>query len=112
VILSAVQRVHAGELWIDRGTTARVFSSLARTHADGVRDCARSDVLTRRERWIVASVVRHKGAPNKVIADDLHISGHTLRNHLASIYSKLGVHRRLDLVLYAIERGLAQQPDV
>jgi DNA-binding NarL/FixJ family response regulator len=64
------------------------------------------DKLTGRERWIVMQLVKHKGAPNKVIAYALDISPNTLRNHLASIYAKLGVRRRLDLVLYAMERGL------
>ncbi|HWI14790.1 MAG TPA: response regulator transcription factor [Burkholderiales bacterium] len=110
VILNAIERVHSGELWLDRNTTARVFATLAR------RNGARSqpqpeDLLTTSERRVVAVVVRHKGAPNKVIADALHISGHTLRNHLASIYGKLGIHRRLELVLYAMEHGLIQRDD-
>jgi hypothetical protein len=36
----------------------------------------------------------------------MHINPHTLRNHLAKIYEKLGVHRRVDLVFYALENGL------
>ncbi len=62
--------------------------------------------LTGRERWVVAELVRYKGAPNKVIAYALRISPNTLRNHLASIYAKLGVRRRVELVLYAMEQGL------
>jgi DNA-binding CsgD family transcriptional regulator len=34
------------------------------------------------------------------------ISEHTLRNHLTVIYQKLGVHGRLELYLFAKERGL------
>ncbi|HSQ05448.1 MAG TPA: response regulator transcription factor [Burkholderiales bacterium] len=107
VILKAIAHVHAGELWLDRSTAGRVFASLS---AHGTRTAAVPDspesLLTARERRIVAAVVQHKGAPAKVIADALNISGHTLRNHLASIYAKLGIHRRLDLVLYAMEHGL------
>ncbi|MGE5522631.1 MAG: response regulator transcription factor [Rhodospirillaceae bacterium] len=64
------------------------------------------DRLTGRERWIVSQLVKHRGAPNKVIAYALQISPNTLRNHLASIYAKLGVRRRVELVLYAMERGI------
>jgi DNA-binding CsgD family transcriptional regulator len=67
--------------------------------------------LTGRERWIVMQLVKHKGAPNKVIAYALEISPNTLRNHLASIYAKLGVRRRVELVLYAMERGLDALPE-
>lgn len=105
VILNAIERVHRGELWLDGGTAARVFASLSR-RAGASAGGDRAGALTTRERRVVASVVKHKGAPNKVVADALHISAHTLRNHLASIYGKLGIHRRLDLVLYAMERGL------
>lgn len=66
---------------------------------DGVR-------LTGRERWIVSELVKQRGAPNKVIANALNISPNTLRNHLASIYAKVGVRRRVELVLYAMENGL------
>jgi DNA-binding CsgD family transcriptional regulator len=64
--------------------------------------------LTVAERKIVAAVVHQRSAPNKVIAAALHISEHTLRNHLSTIYGKLGVNRRVDLVLYAMEHRLAQ----
>jgi two-component system, NarL family, nitrate/nitrite response regulator NarL len=109
VILNAIERVHRGELWLDRGTTARVFASMSRRGASGAAPGNGS--LTSAERRVVACVVQHKGAPNKVIADALHISGHTLRNHLASIYGKLCIHRRLELVLYAMEHGIDRHGD-
>jgi len=105
VILKAIQHVHAGELWVDRATIGRVFASLSggasRVNAAGPRES-----LTPAELRVMLEVVRQKSAPNKVIADALHISAHTLRNHLASIYAKLGLKRRLDLVLYVLERRL------
>jgi len=105
VILRAIDCVHRGQIWLDRSTTAKVMTSL---WEQGSKERA-PDIhatLTSTERKIIAAVVKHKGAPNKVIADALHISAHTLRNHLASIYEKLGVHRRLDLVFYAMQHGL------
>jgi DNA-binding NarL/FixJ family response regulator len=104
VILEAIAQVHAGELWLDRATISRVFASLASPSRASASEPHES--LTPAERRVMVEVVRHKSAPNKVIADALHISAHTLRNHLASIYGKLGLKRRLDLVLYALERRL------
>lgn len=105
VILKAIAQIHAGELWLDGATMSRVFVALcakaSRPHASEPHES-----LTPAERRVMVEVVRHKSAPNKVIADALHISAHTLRNHLASIYGKLGLKRRLDLVLYALERRL------
>jgi two-component system, NarL family, nitrate/nitrite response regulator NarL len=104
-ILKAVARVHAGELWLDHATVARLVNSLSQAPSRAQADPA--DSLTPTERRVIAEVVRHKSLPNKVIADALDISTHTLRNHLASIYGKLSLHRRLELVLFAIERKLA-----
>lgn len=93
------RRVHVyceGETaWGESGAGAPAGAS----RADGVR-------LTGRERWIVSELVKQRGAPNKVIAHALNISPNTLRNHLASIYAKVGVRRRVELVLYAMEHGL------
>jgi len=104
VILKAIVSVHEGELWLDRSLLGRVFQTLVKRRAAEPRPA--HEALTPAERRIVAEVVRHKSEPNKVIADALKISTHTLRNHLASIYAKLSLNRRLDLVLYAIERKL------
>ncbi len=107
VILNAIERVHQGEIWLDRSTTAKVLASLS-GQANAPQDEADAAALTRKEREIVAAVVEHKGAPIKVIADRLHLSAHTVRNHLASIYGKLGVRGRLELFMYAQEHGLVR----
>jgi DNA-binding NarL/FixJ family response regulator len=54
--------------------------------------------------------VRHRGAKGIAVADSLGMSEHTLRNHLTVIYSKLGVHGKLNLYVYALEHGLASPP--
>lgn len=58
------------------------------------------DALTEKEYKVVATVARNSEMPLKEIADLLHISEHTLRNHLASIYDKLGVRNRLELYVF------------
>ena len=103
LILQAIERVHHGELWLDRGMTAKVFESFL---AADRKTRNEHHALTAAERRIIAAVTEYKSLPNKRIADALCISIHTLRNHLASIYRKLGVHRRFELVLYAMEHGL------
>jgi DNA-binding NarL/FixJ family response regulator len=108
VILKAISRVHAGEPWLDRGSLGRLLGAFGRRGAE-VESPAHS-TLTAAERKVVAAVVRHKGSPNKVVAASLHLSEHTLRNHLAAIYSKLGIHRRVDLVLYGLEHKLGTLP--
>jgi DNA-binding NarL/FixJ family response regulator len=107
VILKAIECVHAGEVWLDRAAMAGVLRTLSRQRGSESQQGTYS-TLTAAERKVVAAVVRQKSAPNKVIAAALNISEHTLRNHLSTIYGKLGLSKRLDLVLHAMEHWLEQ----
>lgn len=108
ILLKAIERVNAGELWIDRGATSRIFVEMARQKAATRNDPERSKIatLTLRERQTIAALASDASAPGKVLADRLCISEHTLRNHLTSIYSKLGLSNRLDLYAYATRHSL------
>jgi DNA-binding NarL/FixJ family response regulator len=46
------------------------------------------------------------GMTTKALANRLKISEKTVRNHIASMYAKLGVHDRAQLLRYAIQKGL------
>lgn len=107
-LLKAIEKVDDGELWIDRGATSRIFMEMARQKAAERDDPDRSKIatLTLRERQTIAAVASDAAAPGKVIADRLCISEHTLRNHLTSIYNKLGVCNRLDLYAFATRHSL------
>lgn len=102
VLLRAIQKVHLGEIWLDRNTLGQVLTTLA--HGDKKSsEAIRLDLLTAKERQIVAMIVEEKGARIKVIADKMHMSEHTMRNHLTSIYDKLEVAGRMELHLFAAE---------
>ena len=62
------------------------------------------ELLTERERDILRLAKR--GLPNPQIAQALHISAGTVRNHLSAIYRKLGVHSRYEALAVAEERDL------
>lgn len=103
LLLNAIEKVHHGEIWLDQATLGRVMESLSNggkpdTDADKMAN------LTSKERQIVTAIVREKGAPNKMIATKLHMSEHTLRNHLTTIYDKLELKGRMELYLYASSR--------
>lgn len=107
-LLKAVEKIHEGELWIDRGATSRIFMEMARQKASEKSDPEKSKIstLTVRERETIMALASDASAPGKVIAGRLCISEHTLRNHLTSIYSKLGLSNRLDLYAYASKHSL------
>lgn len=107
-LIKAIEKIHAGEMWIDRSATGRIFMELARQKAARQPDPEKQRIarLTPRERQMVAALASEASAPGKVVAQRLHISEHTLRNHLTSIYGKLGVANRVELYAFAHRHGL------
>lgn len=66
------------------------------------------DTLTPRERAIISCLTQ--GWRNRDIAQHLTITEQTVKNHLRSVYDKVGVSDRLELVLYAIHQRLKLPP--
>lgn len=106
-VVKAIAKVAEGELWIEHTVMARVFRQLTRPPpAKANPEAQRLASLTAREHKIIASIVQGNGALNRSLAQSLFISEHTLRNHLVSIYKKLGVANRLELYVYAVRHEL------
>jgi DNA-binding NarL/FixJ family response regulator len=110
-ILTAIRKVHEGEIWLDRSATGRIFLELSRNKASEAMNPEQKKIasLTPRERQIVAEIGSDAAAGSKQIAERLHISEHTLRNHIASIYEKLDVSSRLELFAYAGKHNIVPQ---
>jgi DNA-binding NarL/FixJ family response regulator len=63
-----------------------------------------SEPLTMREREVLTLLGR--GLSNRLIAGELHISEHTVKFHISSLYAKLGVNNRAEAVSQGARRGL------
>ena len=111
VLYKAIEKVHAGEVWLDRSLIASFV--LQETHGNVLpRDnpqTAKIALLSERERQIISLV--GDGLKNQQIADKLFLSEVTVRHHLTSVYKKLAVTDRLELVIYAYQNSLAQIPE-
>ena len=106
VLLQAIKKVHAGEVWLEPAMIASVLGEMTGTRASQLLDpeAAKIASLTEREREVVT--LMSQGLRNKQIADRLGISETTVRHHLTSIFAKLGVADRLELVIYTYRHGL------
>jgi len=80
--------------------SAQVYQALA----EAMRTERAETALSERERDVLRLAKR--GLPNPQIAEALHISPGTVRNHLCAIYRKLGVHSRHEALQVAAEQGL------
>ncbi|EJL76460.1 LuxR C-terminal-related transcriptional regulator [Variovorax sp. 2RAF20] len=107
-VLETIERVYNGELCVDPQTMGRVFSQLtsAKKPPKADPEAAKLASLTQKEREIIRVVVAGSGASNKALAAKLFVTEHTLRNHLTSIYQKLGVTNRLELYIHAVKHQL------
>lgn len=110
-ILRAIEKVNSGEVWLDRVLLGEVLGMLTNDSpaaAPRSTDPAAQRIasLTAREREIVVTMVHRAGAKQLAVADELNMSEHTLRNHLTTIYSKLGVRGRLELHVFSTMHGL------
>jgi DNA-binding NarL/FixJ family response regulator len=101
LLVQCLRKVHAGELWLERHSAASAIETLLRREA-GTREI--SKLLTPREIEIARLAAR--GQRSKAIGDGMGISEGTVKTHLHSIYEKLRVRSRAELVLYCKEKGI------
>lgn len=109
-LLSFIREVARGRYLINEAVLAKPsvatrvlhqFRELAAT--DDEQTSALFAPLTSREIEILDCIAR--GLSNKEIANELSISGQTVKNHITSILSKLQVNDRTMAVIYAIKKG-------
>ena len=109
LIEKSIQKVYAGEIWLDSNTTAAVIRQFASpsdfpaAHPNGKPTRERAQ-LSQREREIIVLIAQ--GYKNKEIAEKMFITEQTVKNHLHNVFDKLGVSDRLELALFAIHNSL------
>jgi DNA-binding NarL/FixJ family response regulator len=98
-LASAVRLAHAGVAQFDPAATARLVSALGAPTPEPV-----GKVLTGKETEVLRLVAT--GSTNREIADRLHLSEGTVKNHLSRILSRLGLRDRTQAAIYARDHGL------
>jgi DNA-binding NarL/FixJ family response regulator len=106
LIARAIRTVSRGELCFDRALTHRMLSTFVkRKPSETPPEVAKISSLTGRENQIISRIC--EGMRNKEIARKLYISDATVAHHLTSIYRKLGLADRTELLLYAHQNGIS-----
>jgi two-component system, NarL family, nitrate/nitrite response regulator NarL len=109
VLIKAIEKVHEGEIWLDRAMVANVVGDRSRFRDVKRKDdpeAARIATLTEREREVIALI--GEGLRNRQIADRLFISEGTVRNHLTTVFSKLEVSDRFELLIFSYRHAIAK----
>ena len=105
LFVKCARRVTEGETWIPKRHVSTMAKLLEARPDNPPRPV---DTLTRREKIIISYLMQ--GWRNREISTHLSISEQTVKNHLRTIYDKVGVSDRLELVLYAIHQRLELPP--
>ncbi len=111
VLYKAIEKVCEGEFWFDRsvmGATIRHMLNEKQSFIDNPA-AQKANGMTEREREVVELICR--GMKNKNIAEKLFIAETTVRHHLTSVFNKLEVASRLELVIYAFKNQLVKIPN-
>ena len=108
-LLDAVRRTAGGDAVFTPGLAALVLGEFRRLAAAPGADATDTPRLTERETEILRMVAT--GLSYKQIAARLVLSHRTVQNHVQNTLGKLQLHNRVELVRYAIEHGLAGEPE-
>jgi DNA-binding NarL/FixJ family response regulator len=103
-LIAAVRAVSGGGAWFDPGVAPRVLDEYRRLVAPAAREAARLDSLTDREHEVLRLLAR--GATNAEIADELYLAETTVKSHIGSVFSKLGVRDRSAAIVFAYDHGV------
>lgn len=101
-LLKAIEKIHLGELWLNRNVGSRILMQIAQDNvpAELSDEQKKLKLLTAQEEKVARAIQMYPENTLKEVAEKLHISQHTLRNHLASTYGKLGARNRLELYIF------------
>ena len=100
-LLSAIRAVHRGDAFLTNAVERSLIRDWMASDADGP-----DEPLSPREQEVLKLIA--EAYTNKQIAEILHLAEKTVESHRANLLRKLGMRDRVELVRYAIRRGLTE----
>ena len=105
-LVAAVRTVADGGALLSPSITKRLIGSFTRRLAADTSAAARLERLTDREREVLTAI--GQGNNNAEIAEELFIGAATVKTHINSLFTKLGLRDRAQAVVFAYESGLVE----
>jgi DNA-binding NarL/FixJ family response regulator len=99
-LVGAVRRLAAGESLLDPALTTAVLERLRNPEND---EDPRYESLTEQERRILDEIA--VGKTNRQIAQSMFLAEKTVKNYVSGLLRKLGMERRTEAAVYAVERA-------
>jgi len=105
-ILDATRRLGEGETLLSQEELVALLRLAGQNREEELEARASIEQITPREREVLQTLA--EGLSNKEIAAKLHMSVDTERTHMMNILNKLGVHSRLQALLFAARHGIVE----
>ncbi len=102
-LCKCISCVHSGQVWANALQMNCLIDAVAQVSAVRLVNAKGTNLLSKREEEVVRQVA--EGLSNHDIAQQLHLSDHTVKNHLFHIFEKLGISNRVELVLYTVSHS-------
>ena len=108
-VVAALRCIRRGETYISPALVTKMVNTyVLRSPEHSLEDAY--DTLSDREREVL--LLAAVGHTNREIARALHLSEQTVHNYRATVMEKLGFHDRVELLKYAIRRGVLSVADL
>ncbi len=108
-IVAAIRSVSRGETYVSPAIVTRMVNTYVRHTQDGPVGDAYASLSEREKEVMLLAAVGHT---NREIAKVFHLSEQTVHNYRASVMEKLGLHDRMELLKFAIRRGIVSVADL
>jgi DNA-binding NarL/FixJ family response regulator len=104
LLCKSIEAVSRGQIWANSEELHQVLGAFAKSPKPRKLDPIMESRVTRREAAVVRLAV--EGHSNREIARQLAVTEHTVKNYLFSVFDKLGVSNRVELVLSCLDQEI------
>ena len=105
-IVEAVRKLRAGEALLSPAEVVEMLRLVGRERQEELAARQAVERLTPREKEVLEALA--EGLESKEIAEKLNVTVETERTHMVNILHKLGVHSRLQALIFAARHGVVQ----
>jgi DNA-binding NarL/FixJ family response regulator len=105
-VVDASRRLMAGEPMLSTGEVIELLQLAGRRREETYEARRAIESLTPREREVLEALA--EGLADKEISERLHVGIGTVRNHVVNIFNKIGVHSRLQALVFAVRHDLVE----
>jgi len=108
-IVTAIRCVHRGQTYVSPAIVTKMVNTYVLRSPEGLLEDAYAALSDREREVLLLAAVGHT---NREIAKVFHLSEQTVHNYRATVMEKLGLHDRVELLKFAIRRGIVNIADL